>query len=172
MPSTIRNLTERRVPQVLAIYLGAAFGVVQFVDFVGNRYLLPSVWTDLALLAMAVLLPSVMLYTYNHGRPGPDEWRKSEKIFIPVNLMLLIGLVGFVGAGESLGPTSHRITVKDEKGNSREAVVPNKAYRKRVALFMFDAASQDTSITWLQYGVPLLVTEDLSQQNFIEAWHP
>ena len=172
MPSTIRNLTERRVPQVLAVYLGAAFGVVQFVDFVGSRYLLPAVWTDLALLTMALLLPSVLLYTYNHGRPGPDAWRKSEKIFIPANLLALIGLVMFVGSGHSLGPTSQRITVKDEKGNTREAMVPNKAYRKRVALFMLDGASQDTSVQWLQYGIPLLITEDLAQQNFIEAWHP
>ncbi|HEY0809318.1 MAG TPA: tetratricopeptide repeat protein, partial [Longimicrobiales bacterium] len=168
MATAIRNLIERRVPQVLAIYLGAAFGVVQFVDFVGSRYLLPPVWTDLSLLAMALLLPSVMLYTYNHGRPGPDEWRKSEKVFIPVNLAVLFALVTFVGAGAPLSPTSKRITVTDEKGNTREAVVANKAYRKRVAFFMFDTPA-DSSVQWLQLGLPLMTMEDLSQSNFIEV---
>src|SRR5688572_33390955 len=115
MATADRNLIERRVPQVLAIYLGAAFGVVQFVDFVGSRYLLPPVWTDLTLLAMALLLPSVLLYTYNHGRPGPDEWRRSEKVFIPINLLVLVALVTVVGAGAPLGPTSKRITVTDEQ---------------------------------------------------------
>jgi tetratricopeptide (TPR) repeat protein len=167
MPAAIRNLTERRVPQVLAIYLGAAFGVVQFVDFVGSRYLLPAVWTDLALLAMAVLLPSVLLYTYHHGRPGRDEWQRSEKIFIPANIVVLIALVGVVGAGAPLGPTSTRITVTDEKGNTREAVVPNKAYRKRVALFMFDGGAGDAA--WLRFGLPWMTYQDLQQQNFIEV---
>jgi tetratricopeptide (TPR) repeat protein len=167
MASAIRNLSERRVPQVLAIYLGAAFGVVQFVDFVGSRYLLPAVWTDLTLLAMALLLPSVLLYTYHHGRPGKDEWQRSEKVFIPINLLVLIALVTMVGAGAPLGPTSTRITVKDEDGNTREAVVPNEAYRKRVAMFMFDGADGDAA--WLKFGVPWMTFQDLQQQNFIEV---
>jgi tetratricopeptide (TPR) repeat protein len=167
MPPAIRNLTERRVPQVLAIYLGAAFGIVQFVDFVGSRYLLPAVWTDLTLLAVALLLPSVLLYTYNHGRPGPDEWRRSEKVFIPINLLVLVALVTVVGAGAPLGPTSKRITVTDEKGNTREAVVPNKAFRKRVVMFMFDGSGADTQ--WLQFGLPWMVYQDLQQQNFVEV---
>jgi tetratricopeptide (TPR) repeat protein len=167
MTSAIRNLAERRVPQVLAIYLGAAFGVVQFVDFVGSRYLLPAVWTDLTLLAMAVLLPSVLLYTYHHGRPGRDQWQRSEKIFIPCNIALLLGLVVFVGAGAPLAPTSQRITVTDEDGNQREALVPKKAYRKRVALFQFDNAGQPDA-TWLQFGLPWMTAQDLLQQNFIE----
>ncbi len=167
MTSAIRNLAERRVPQVLAIYLGAAFGVVQFVDFVGSRYLLPAVWTDLALLTMLLLLPSVLLYTYHHGRPGKDEWQRSEKIFIPLNIVALLALVLFVGAGAPLAPTSQRITVVDEDGNQRQAVVPKKAYRKRVALFQFDnAAGIDAS--WLQFGLPFMTANDLLQQNFIE----
>ncbi len=168
----MRNLSERRVPQVLAVYLGAAFGVVQFVDFVGSRYLLPAVWTDIALLSMALLLPSILLYTYHHGRPGKDDWQRSEKVFIPANLMVLVALVTMVGAGAPLGPTSKRIEVTDEKGNKREVVVPNKAYRKRVAMFMFDAPANDTAAHWLQFGLPLLTSEDLTQQNFIEPVQP
>lgn len=167
MPSAIRNLTERRVPQVLAVYLGAAFGVVQFVDFVGSRYLLPAVWTDLTLLAMAVLLPSVLLYTYHHGRPGRDDWQRSEKIFIPMNLLVLVALVTAVGAGAPLGPTSKRITITDEAGKTREAVVPNKAYRKRVAMFIFDGGAGGAE--WLRFGLPWLTYQDLQQQNFIEV---
>lgn len=167
MTSAIRNLAERRVPQVLAIYLGAAFGVVQFVDFVGSRYLLPAVWTDLALLTMLVLLPSVMLYTYHHGRPGKDEWHRSEKVFIPLNIAVLLALVLFVGAGAPLAPTSQRITVVDEDGNQREAIVPKKAYRKRIALFQFDNAA-GADVAWLQFGLPFMTAQDLLQQNFIE----
>lgn len=164
----IDNLTERRVPQYLAIYLGAAWGLVQFVDFIGTRYALSPRWTDLALLTMALLLPSVVLYTYHHGRKGKDRWQKSEKIFIPINMLLLVVALTVVGAGTNLGAVTTRIKVTDEKGNTVEAAVPNKAFRKRVALFMFDASSADTASQWLGYAVPHLVTQDMAQQNFVE----
>jgi tetratricopeptide (TPR) repeat protein len=165
----IDNLTERRVPQYLAIYLGAAWGLVQFVDFIGTRYALSPRWTDLALLTMVLLLPSVVLYTYHHGRKGKDQWQKSEKIFIPINMLLLVVALTFVGAGTNLGAVTTRIKVTDEKGNTVEAVVPNKAFRKRVAMFMFDAAPGDTASQWLSYGVPYLIQQDLAQQNFVEV---
>lgn len=162
-----RNLTERRVPQYTAIYLGAAWGLVQFVDFIGTRYALSPAWTDLTLVALALLLPTVMLYTYHHGRPGPDEWHRSEKIFIPINLLLVLIVLGTVGAGRNLEAVTTRMTVKDEKGNTVEKVVPNEAYRKRVAMYMFDSA-EGSAVQWLSFGLPWLVYQDLQQQQFVE----
>lgn len=166
-PATIRNLTERRVPQYVAIYLGAAWGLVQFVDFIGSRYALAPAWTDLTLVALALLLPTVALYTYHHGRPGPDEWHRSEKIFIPINLLLIFLVLGTVGAGSNLAAVTTHVRVKDEKGNTVEKVVANTAYRKRVAMFMFDAAGGDAA-KWLSFGLPWFVYWDLQQQQFVE----
>ena len=169
-PVTIRNLSDRRVPQFLAIYLGASWGLVQFIDFIGSRYGLSPRWTDLTLLAVGLLLPSVALYIYHHGRPGRDDWHPSEKLFIPLNIVLLTGVLTFVGAGSNLSAVTTRVRVTDEKGNTIEAMVPNKAYRKRVAVFQFDA-SADTASSWLGFGVPFIASEDLQQQNFIEVVH-
>lgn len=170
-PATIRNVTERRVPQYLAIYLGASWGLIQFIDFIGSRYGLSPRWTDLTLLAVALLLPSVALYIYHHGRPGRDEWQRSEKVFIPLNIVVLATVLVFVGAGTNLSAVTTRVRVTDEKGNTIEAMVPNKAYRKRVAMFQFDAPA-DTSSSWLGFGIPFIATEDLQQQNFIEVMNP
>jgi tetratricopeptide (TPR) repeat protein len=170
-PATVRNLSDRRVPQYLAVYLGASWGLVQFIDFIGSRYGLSPRWTDLTLLAVGLLLPSVALYIYHHGRPGRDEWHPTEKLLIPLNVVLLAGVLTFVGAGSNLSAVMTRVSVTDEKGNTIEALVPNKAYRKRVAVFQFDAPS-DTATSWLGFGVPFIVTEDLQQQNFVEIVPP
>lgn len=167
-PATIRNLSERRVPQYLAIYVGASWGLIQFIDFVGSRYGLSPRWTDLTLLAVALLLPSVALYVYHHGRPGRDEWQRSEKVLIPLNVVVLAVVLTFVGAGSNLSAVTTRVRVVDEKGDTIEAMVPNKAYRKRVAIFQLDAAG-DTAAAWLSFGIPLMTSEDLQQQNFIEV---
>ncbi|MGQ0813290.1 MAG: tetratricopeptide repeat protein [Gemmatimonadota bacterium] len=171
MPTVIRSLSQRRVPQFLAVYLGAAWGLVQFVDFVGTRYLLSPAWTDLALLMFALLLPSVLLYVWNHGSPGKDEWQRSEKMVIPANLLIVVAALGFVGAGNDLGAITTRVSVKDEKGNTIERVVPKAEYRKRLAGFWFNSP-KDTSVAWLQKVMPLLVEHDLRQQNFVELVQP
>ncbi|MGH7555891.1 MAG: hypothetical protein ACREMQ_23050, partial [Longimicrobiales bacterium] len=78
-----RRLIERRVPHVLAIYLGVSWGVVQFVNFLEGRYDLSPHWTDISLVAIALMIPSVLLFTYNHGKPGRDDWTRAEKLGIP-----------------------------------------------------------------------------------------
>lgn len=163
----INELLDRHVPQYTAIYLGAAWGLVQFVDFIGTRYLLSPHWTDLTLLALALLLPSVVLLTYNHGRRGPDQWRRSEKIFIPINCIVLVVAVGLMGATTNLGAVTTHVVVKDEKGNRIEKVIPAASYRNRVAFFNFDAAG--TTQKPLQVGLPFLAYIDLQQQGFVEA---
>ncbi len=70
---------DRRVPQWLAMYVGAGFGVVQFVDFIQTRYGLSPHWTDVTLLTFALLIPSVLLFTYFHGKPGKDELVRAER---------------------------------------------------------------------------------------------
>ncbi|HUP89855.1 MAG TPA: tetratricopeptide repeat protein [Longimicrobiales bacterium] len=166
-PAAIQNLTERRVPQFIAIYLGASWGLVQFVDFISSRYGMSPRWTDLTLLAMVLLLPSVLLYTYHHGRPGPDEWQKSEKIFIPLNIIALIGILTLAGTTTNLSAVTTTVKIKDEKGNTVERVVANKAYRKRVALFEFDNAAGTDK--WLSLAPTLLTAMDLEQQQFIQS---
>ena len=34
----IQNLLDRRVPQILGLYLGASWGVIQFVEWLTERY--------------------------------------------------------------------------------------------------------------------------------------
>jgi tetratricopeptide (TPR) repeat protein len=173
MPASIRELFERRVPHVLAIYLGAGWGIIEFTSFLEERYSLSTAWTDLALFSWALLIPSVLLFTYNHGRRGPDGWHRSTLIGVPLNLVIAVAVLGTAFSGRDLGATTTSVTVTDEAGNTVERKIARSAFRKRLALFNFDLAQPgDTAAAWLRVGAMTALATDLSQDIFLDMRVP
>jgi hypothetical protein len=78
MIAASRQLLERRVPQYLALYLGIAWGVVQFIDFIAQRYALSPHLTDVALLGFALLLPSDRVKALEHLRRAAQVWKDAD----------------------------------------------------------------------------------------------
>src|SRR5688572_29221919 len=115
MKSIRDQLVERRVPQFLVAYVGISWGIVQFVDFM-ERYGISPHWTDFTLLGLGLLLPSVVLFTYNHGKPGKDDWTRTEKVAIPLNVVLAISILFLAFQNKELGATTRSITLLDEGG--------------------------------------------------------
>ena len=135
----VEDLLRRRVPQVIAIYFGASWGLVQFVDFMAIRYVLSPHLTDLALVVPLLLLPSVALMTYFHGAPGQNEWVLAERIGIPANLAAAVVVLLLFFQGKDLGAATTTVTVTDEEGVETERVIPKTEFRKRVTVYFFDA---------------------------------
>jgi tetratricopeptide (TPR) repeat protein len=167
-----KDLLRRRVPQVMAIYIGASWGLVEFVDFISLRYALSPHLVDLALVGPLLLLPSVLLVTYFHGAPGQDQWVRAEKIGIPVNVVVAAVFLVFFFQGKDLGAATTTVTVTDEEGVETERVIPKTEFRKRITLFFFEAEPADTAAAWLQYGLPIAVLTDLSQDQFLNLRTP
>ena len=166
--SFFRDLLDRRLPQILGIYLGACWAVVQFVDFLVNRYVLSPNLTDVAIVVLISFIPTIMLLAYFHGKPGRDRWTRMEKIGIPFNLVLTGTLVFFIFSGQELGAASKTVTVLDEQGNQIERVIPKSQFRKKMVLFYFDNESGDSELDWLQYGFSFMIGYDLSQDMFLD----
>jgi hypothetical protein len=57
MALSFRDLVDRRVPQYLAVYLGAGWGLVEFFSFLEERFSLSPDWTNIVLFAWAMLIP-------------------------------------------------------------------------------------------------------------------
>jgi tetratricopeptide (TPR) repeat protein len=172
MSALISDLRERHVFRYLLLYVGVCWGLVEFLDFIVSRYLLSPALTDFALLTAALMLPSVLLIAYHHGRPGADPVARSEKLGVPVNLAVAVAVLGAVFWGKDLGAVTTVVTVSDEEGNEVERVIPKASFRRRLALFNFDLESADSSGVWLQYALPLGVATDLAQEQFIDLQVP
>jgi tetratricopeptide (TPR) repeat protein/TolB-like protein len=170
MPSSaLKGLLKRRVPQILGIYLGISWAIVEAVGFLVDRYLLSTHLVDLCIVILLSLIPSVILLAYFHGTPGRDEWALPEKLGIPMNLLVCAGLVAFLFAGRDLGAATMTVTLEDEEGQTVERVIPKSEFRKKVVLFPFENASGDSALDWLQYGMPMGVWADLRQDMFVSA---
>ena len=168
-----RDLFERRVPHAVGIYLGASWGLIEFTDAIAvQRMLFSEHYVDLVLWAIPLLLPSVIMVAWFHGKPGRDreELARTEKIGIPANLALC-GLVLWVGfADKDLGRMTTAVTVTGEDGEVIEREIVRPEFRKSVALFPFDLGpGTGEDDTWLASLVPFALELDLLADDFIIA---
>jgi tetratricopeptide (TPR) repeat protein len=163
----IKELFGRRVPQVLGIYLGISWGVIQFLDWAVSRYAMSPHLTEFGLVTLACMIPTVLLLAYYHGRPGHDQWVKVEKIGIPMNILVAGIVLFFTFSGKDLGATTTRVTVETEDGKKVEREIAKSAFRKRVVSFFFDNQTGDDKQDWTQYAIPMLLDLDLSQDHFL-----
>ena len=132
-----RVLKERRVIQLVGVYIAASWLAIEFLGFLTDRYALSPYLIDLVLLAMGAMVPSVLVLAYTHGKPGRDQWSTTEKVVVPVNGLLAIGLILVFFSGKDLGATTLVVTAEDETGTRIERVVPKANFRRQVALFFF-----------------------------------
>ena len=72
--SFAKDLLARRVPHYLAAYLAASWGLLEFLAFLEDRFFLSPHVTNLVFFLLVLLLPSVAVFTYYHGRKGADAW--------------------------------------------------------------------------------------------------
>ena len=166
---SLKHWIDRRVPHIVGLYLGTAWGLIQFIEWVVERYGFSPVLPDFALVLMMSLLPSVGVVAYFHGSPGPDKWTPVEKITVPVNLMLAAVLLFGIFYGKDLGATTQTIEVINESGENVAHVVPKNSFRKKIALFAYRNSSNVNTNDWLAAAIPTALGYDLAQDIFIQT---
>lgn len=168
----MRSLFARRVPQILGLYLGGAWVVVEFVSFLAERYLLSDTLTDLVLVGLLAMLPAVAVVAWFHGTPGKDQWVTTEKVIVPINALLAVVLLAFMFRGEELGATTTKITATDEAGTEVTRIAPKESFRKSMAMFPFTNSTGDPALDWMQFSAAAALQRDLEQNAYINVWSP
>ncbi len=170
--SFFKNLVNRRVPQILGIYIGVSWGIIQFMEWLVNRYMFSPHLIDLALAILLSLIPSSCIVAYYHGLPGRNKWVKTEKLGIPLNVVITAVIIAVLFQGKDLGSVSRTVTLEDETGKKIERTVPKSGFRKKIALFYFKNETGDPSLDWMRYGISAMLNMDLAQDMFIEISSP
>jgi len=165
--SLVQSLQERRVPQITAFYLGGGWGLIQFIEWIVERYGLSPYLPDFSLIILFSMLPTVIIVAYFHGRPGTDKWTKIEMVTIPVNLMITVGLLFSIFSGKDLGAATKTLIVENEKGETIERVIAKQEFHKKITLFNIKNDTGDSNLDWLEDGLPMAVHVDLMQDIFI-----
>ena len=163
--STVSDLKERRLVQYVGAYIALGFGIVQFAMLAEERYNWPGSFVDKIVIFLVTLLPAIIVFTYNHGKPGPDVWKPFEKVFIPLNI--LVALLTAIFSFNNSAPKSEVVTLVDEDGTEVNHVIPTMEYSKRITVLPFNMG-ENVGLDESQV-VSYLVSLDLNQDSRLYA---
>jgi len=162
-PTLIENLKQRRVPQYVGMYVAATWLVIELGDWVTERFGFSASVTSYVFVAMVVMLPAVLLFAYNHGAPGKDDWTKSEQVVIPLNSILALTVLYFISPMLYVEAATETVQIPDETGVIREFEVARQGYHKEVLAFFWQNDTGNSELDWLSYGLPLMLAHDLNR---------
>ena len=169
--SFFADLWDRRLPQFTATYVGLVWGITQFLVFLTSRYEAPDYIVDKFLLFCTIMLPAVIMYIYNHGRPGNDRWKKYEKILYPINLLIAIIAAGLMGGANPIQAGPIEVLVTTEEGDTITRLVPSSGQTKSFSLFPF-INKGDEKDNWIKFALPMLFDLDMEQDMRLYCLNP
>ncbi|TQV74728.1 tetratricopeptide repeat protein [Aliikangiella marina] len=167
--SLIKTLLQRRVPQILGLYIAATWMMIEIGDWMVDRFNLMPEITSYIFIGMVFFVPSVCYLAYQYGQPGRDPWKKPTFFVVPTNLIIAIGAMFYFV--NPVVATETKLVV-DETGVQRTFEVAKQGYRKQVVGFFWRNQSQSSEEDWLQYGLPWLLNKDLNRSLFISGYTP
>ena len=157
------SLIHRRVPQFVGMYIAATWLVIELGDWVTERFNLPGALTSYVFVVMLVMLPAVILFSYNHGAPGKDQWTKSERVTISLNALLALGALYFLSPLLEVEAATETVQISDETGVVQEFEIARQGHHKAVIGFFWKNESGNSDLDWLSYGLPLMLAHDLNR---------
>lgn len=161
-----QELRQRRVPQIASGYIVGSWGLIQFFDFLESRMAVSPNLVNLVGIGLVLLLPSVIVMAWVHGRPGRDTWGRIPKVLIPANILAIVLMLFFVFRGQDLGAITQSIEVQDEHGVTSERVVPKAQFVRRILLF-YPENIGDAQNDWARETLNVLQGLDLDQDVFV-----
>ena len=164
------TLRQRRVFQIVGIYLGVIFAAFEFTDMIVERYGLSDELVDVVLAGMLSFLPTTIMLAYFHGAPGKDRWHRVEKLGIPLNVLLTGVLILALMPGQRVEAVSEMRTALDENGREFTLEVARADLIKRVAVFFPEPDGFETETPWEAYATTLMIAESVRRDPFIGAY--
>ncbi len=167
--SLFKQLIQRRVFQIVGIYLGAIVAMMEFTGMVVERYGVSDHWVDLVLAGMVSFIPAVLILAWRHGAPGKDEWGKAEKIVVPLNGLVTLALLFSIASNQPLiEPASSKTQTSSAESlitqHEKQLSIP-----KRLGILFFDPAPELADKQWYGYGLSYLLAVYLDQHPNITA---
>jgi len=162
-----KDLWQRRVIQITAIYLIMSYLLKLGIGFMVKEYMLSPHLTSLIWYILLSLIPSIILISYFHGRKGVSKWTKIELFGLPINIIAAVLVLIIVFKGKDLGAIATKVTIQNEDGENIEKLLVKNEYRKKILIFNVENISGDTALDYLQYGIPRMTEYDLSQDLLI-----
>jgi predicted Zn-dependent protease len=156
-----------RVPQVLAVYVGAMWAILQLTNFAVARYALTDNIVDIVGTTLVLLVPPIMLLQWWRNSHGEQGMSRAQAAVVVALVALALVAPHFIFRGQHIGAATRPVQVLNEEGRPVTAEVP-RADLVRSVLFM-PPALDAKSPAWLAAAVPDALAIDLGQNPFLRA---
>jgi tetratricopeptide (TPR) repeat protein len=172
MTDFVVEVRDRRVLPAVGVYVAGVWVLIEILDRLVERYLLSPYLTDVVFWGLYSLIPAVMMIAWTHGRPGKDRVSRLEKVGVPINIIVTLGLLFTVFGDKDLSLAATEVTFNNELGQQETHFITSESFRRRMAVFFWKNESGNPDLDWLQYGVTELLVQDLQQDPFVLASSP
>jgi tetratricopeptide (TPR) repeat protein/tRNA A-37 threonylcarbamoyl transferase component Bud32 len=166
----VPRLLRPRALGIVGVYAVAAISAWLATEILVDRLALSPHLPDFVLAVLGFLLPAAAVVAYVLGDGA--RWRAAQTAGVSANVAVAILALVVLFGGKDLGAATVAVTVTDEDGNTVERVIPKAEFRKRIALFYFDADPSDSTARWLGYGLVAALSIDLFQDMYIDQRVP
>jgi len=162
--STWTRLRRRKVVQWGLVYVAAAWGFLQGLEYVTETYHWPEQLRQVSFLALLVGLPIVLVLAWYHGDRG--QQRVSTPEFAILTLLLLLGGGAFwyyqrSDAGRDAGPTASAVQPDASPGT--------KDARPSVAVLPFENRSREADDAFFVDGIHDDILTQLSKVSALRV---
>jgi len=161
------TLWRRGVPQLTAGYFLASWIIIRVLDWTLTRYDYSTRWTDIILIVLMAMVPSVLLYIYNRERINRGKLSIAEQITFPSNIVFSVLLIILLSRGSDLRAMTDTITIVNEYGKKEKREVFKEEYIHRIMIHPFKAEEPDSLNAWLSFGILHGLWTDLVQFQYI-----
>lgn len=169
--SILAELFERRVPQILGMYVAAVWLAVEIGDWMSERFDVPAQFSSYVFVTMIALLPMVGMLAWAFGRPGKDKLNTKQLVFIPFNLVIaMMAVYAFIKP--PVQATETMSLVDEHTGQVVDYEVPKTGLSQKVLGFFWENQTGDQSLDWLSYGAMWLVSQDMMRHPIISIQTP
>jgi TolB-like protein len=146
-----KDLRERRIAQFLVSYAAVGWVVLQLVDQVVDRSVLPEVVYRVALTLFLCGLPGALIVTWFHGAKGVQRAPPVEK--------WLLGAVAILAVGASV--IVARANTRVDEVESASIVLSDTEDPRRVAVLYFDTQGGGEDAAFLAAGLTESLIDEL-----------
>lgn len=172
-PSDIwHDLRERRFFPILAAYFGGGWVFLEFFGFVVDTLSLSPTLKLTALTLLAAFLPTAALIAWFHGRPGKDPVTRTEKIFIPINVAVVVAILIFMppetlSSADATDAAVMKVKYEESSGDVTERTLVRPQFQTPIMLYLFQNKTNNSENDWLEFWFVDGLLEDLTQNNYL-----
>lgn len=160
-----QRISDKVFLSFVGSYLIGSWAIIQFVDWIVNRYNYAASWTDVFLSFFIFLLPGILMVAWR--KTGTSTTNRFSIGILSVNI-LLATLISFFGFNSEVSAKPEKIRLTTDEGEEIVRMVPNQALTKRLVIFPFQGAGLDK---WQALGWSMLQSLDIEQDNRISTYN-